>query len=151
MPKGVAKKTAPRPGALQGPRTPGSIFSLFLALFDQLPKTRMLLELLFFAERQLRSVEKITDGIFVEHTVDENTFRTPLEIDPVIVRAVAVESLALALDGAERPGVKLIQVVRQESEIRQELELQLFWDLCHFRGADLIKDDLVHGVSFWAV
>src|SRR5262249_40348744 len=78
-------KTATGPDALQGPRTPGSMFSLFLALFDQLPETGMLLELLIFAERQLRSVEKVTNGIFVEHTVDEDTFRTPLEIDPVIV------------------------------------------------------------------
>jgi hypothetical protein len=36
-------------------------------------------------------------------------------------------------------------------EIRQELKLQLFWDPGHFRGADLVKDDLVHGVGFWAV
>jgi hypothetical protein len=83
--------------------------------------------------------------------MDEDTFWTPLEIDPVIVRSVAIEFLALALDGAERPGVKLIQIVRQELEIRQELELQLFWDPGHLRGADLVKDDLVHGVGFLAV
>jgi hypothetical protein len=58
----------------------------------------MFLELFVFRHRQFRTEEKIPDGVFVEDPVHQDALLAPLEVDPVIVGPITVESCCLAFD-----------------------------------------------------
>ena len=67
-----------------------------------------------------------------------------LEVDAVILRAIAVQLFPLALDHPELALVELVQIGRENLKLRQQIELQSLRQSRHFGGAQLIEDDLEH-------
>ena len=91
--------------------------------------------------------KKITQRVLVQHAMHCHAFRAPLEIDSVILGPVTMKFFSLPLDHAEAAGIQVIEVFGKDLEFRQQLELQRLRQRRHFRGAQLVEDDLEHGVG----
>ena len=100
--------------------------------------------LVFIIERKFRTEEKVPDGVFMEDTMDQDTLGMPLEIDPVIRRAIPVKRAALPGDFSEPLLVERIGLARQKMELREQLELEILRQCSHLGGADFIENDLEH-------
>ena len=81
--------------------------------------------MILLIEREIRSEQKVADGVFVEHTVDEDAVGMALKIDPVVARPVAVQGTPIARDAAELFPVERIEVAGQKMELGQQVELQI--------------------------
>src|SRR5438067_329628 len=115
-----------------------------LALLDQLPKFAVLAELVVFRHRKFAAEKEITKRVLVQDAVDPDALRRPLEIDSIFLRAITMQLLPFALDYAEAAGVEIVEVLGKDLEFRQQIELQRFRQRRHFRGAQLVEDDLEH-------
>jgi hypothetical protein len=121
------------------------ILLLFLfAFFDQFPKAGVLSQLFIFRHRQLGAKKEIPNGVFVQDPVHQDTLRTALEVNPVIVGSIPEETFSFPLDDAERLGVEAVQVVRQKLEFGEQLQLKFFWNSGHFGRTDFVENDLIH-------
>src|SRR5580693_1833552 len=123
-----------------------SLLFLF-AFFDEFPETGMLLQLFIFRHRQLRTKKEIPDGVFVQNAVDQDTLRAALEVNPVIVGSIAIETFSFPLNDAESLGIEAVKVIGQKLELSEQLQLKFFGDSGHLGGTDFVEDDLIHKVS----
>jgi hypothetical protein len=77
-----------------------------------------------------------------EDAVDDHAQVVPLEIDPVIADAEAVQDPARALEFAEVIQLGMHDLLGQSTEFAEDLELQFLGHLRQLRGAGGIKNDL---------
>ena len=80
----------------------------------------------------------------MQHAVNQQARVDPLEIDPVLLRAIAVQVALLAMELAELIRIGLVKVFGQEIEFAQNLELEHFRQLRQLGGAAVVEDDLEH-------
>jgi hypothetical protein len=121
-------------------------FFLF-TLFDQLPEASVLLQLFIFCHRQFGAKKEIPNGIFVQDSMDQDSFLTAFEVNSVVIGSVPIKTFSFALDDAEGLGIETIQVVGQKLEFSQQLQLKFLGDSGHFSRTNFVENDLIHRVS----
>ena len=77
--------------------------------------------------------------------MDEQARLDALEINPVFLRAVAVQIALFAMELAEFFRISLIEVLGQEIEFTEDLQLKHLGQVGQFGGAAIVEDDLEHG------
>src|SRR5438552_1021094 len=115
-----------------------------LALLDEFPKLRFFAQLRVFCNRQFGAEKKISKRVLVQDAMDFDALVGLCEINPVILRAITIQLFPLALDHAKALRVEMIQILRQNLELGQQLELQFFRQRRDLGRAQLIEDDLEH-------
>jgi hypothetical protein len=115
-----------------------------LALLDQLPKLTCFAQLRVFRDGQFGPEQKIAERVLVQDAMDRDALVASLKIDPVISRAIAIQLFALALDHAKALQVKMIEVLRQNLELSQQIKLQFFRQRRYLCRAQFVEDDLEH-------
>ena len=81
----------------------------------------------------------------MEHAVHDDPFARALEIDAMILGAIAKELFTLALQDAEAGRIEIIDVVGQDFELREEIQLEILRQRGHFAGAKFVEHNLKHG------
>jgi hypothetical protein len=76
--------------------------------------------------------------------MDGNALVRFLEIDPVILRPIAIQLFSLALNHAKPLRIKMIQILGQNLELCQQLKLQPFRQRGYFCRTQFVEDDLEH-------
>jgi 7,8-dihydroneopterin aldolase/epimerase/oxygenase len=110
--------------------------------FDEGPEFRVFLEGGVFADRQVRAIKKIFEGIAAEDAVHDHAKVVFLEIDPVIAEAEAVEHFAVAFQLAESFQLCGHDLMRQAAKFPQDIQLQFLGHAREFRRAGRVKDNL---------
>ena len=95
----------------------------------------------------VRGLGEVTDIVEKEmfswqDAMNGDAFGPALEVDAVILCAVAMEDLAVALEPPEFLRVQIVEVVGEAVEFREQIELQLLRQGSHLGGAYFIEDDL---------
>ena len=80
--------------------------------------------------------------------MDEEASVGALEVDTVVLGAVAIEVAVFAVELAEFIGVGAVEVLGEEVEFAEDLQLEHFGQVGQFGGAAVVKDDLEHSPIF---
>src|SRR5260221_3638232 len=128
------------------PRNSGSGFARPFALLDQLPEFSRLPELIVLCHRQFAAEKKIAQRVLVQHAMQGHALGTALEINAVIFRPVTMQLFALAFDHAEAAVVEVVEFFGENLKLGEQIELKSLRQRRHLRRAQLVKDDLEHGV-----
>src|SRR6266496_288792 len=115
-----------------------------LTLLDQLPEFARLAQLRVFRNGQFAAKKEIEKRVLVQNAIDLDTFVGLREINTVIFRAITIQFFPRALDHAKPLRIELIQILRQNLELRQQLKLQLLRERGDLGGAQFIKNNLEH-------
>ena len=62
-----------------------------------------------------------------KNAVYQDTLRTALEINPVIVGSIAIKTFSFPLDDAESLGIEAVEIVGQKLEFSEQLQLKFLW------------------------
>jgi len=87
--------------------------------------------------------EEIFERVLAENAANIDNFAVPLEVDAVILHAIAVNLLPATRELAKFL-IVLLEVLRKKLEAVDHLELQLARERSQFLGAHGVKDDLQH-------
>ena len=109
-----------------------SLLFLF-TLFDQFPEAGVLLQLFIFRHREFRTKKEIPDGVFVQDPVYKYALRAALEVDPVIVGSITIETFSFPLDHAESLGIEAVQDRPVKTGIRRATPVEVLLEFWPFR------------------
>lgn len=101
-------------------------------------------QFLVFAQRHLRTEEKIGKRSLVQHAMDDDGPLFHFEVEAVVLRPETVERFALAFDFAETVAIDAFEVLFRNLELVEQFELLESAELGNFRSADFVEDDLEH-------
>lgn len=137
---GVSRASAKCQRHSEPPRVP--------AFVDELPEVLRFREFLVFANRHLRAEEEVREGALGEHAVDDDRAVLHLEIEAMVLRAKAIELLAVALQLSKTFAIEGFEVLFGNLELIEQFELLQGPELGDFGSADFVEDDLEHGREF---
>ena len=112
---------------------------------NQFPKLGHSLQHLVFGHGQLGAKEEILECVLVQDAMDEQARLGALEINPILLGAIAVQMALFAFELAEFIGIGLVEVLGQEIEFAENLQLKQFGQMGQFGGAAVVEDNLEHG------
>ena len=80
----------------------------------------------------------------MQHAMDQESRLGPLEINPVLLGPVPIQMALFAIEFAELLRIGLVEILRQEVELAEDLQLEQLGQMGQFGGAAVVEDNLEH-------
>ncbi len=109
---------------------------------NEFPELGILFEGLVFVKFEARTEVKILERVAAENAMDHHAELVPLEVNPVIAYAKAVERAAGALKLPELVEFGIHDLLWKAAKLAQNVELKFLGHAREFSGTDGIKDYL---------
>lgn len=109
---------------------------------DQFPELGVFLQGLVFTHLDARPEQEILERVPAQYAMHQHPKLVPLEVNPVIAHAKAMQDMAITFQFAEVLQLAADHMLGQTAKVAQDLKLQFFGHPRQFSGAGGCKNNL---------